>query len=162
MRKYLTVLLFAMAALFVTAPAYAFENLCANNPDPTARIKCWQKGPAFSGLVPAQYEARCPDKSHHCFTDVLNRWWVCLPYAQSANASFTPTRGFAARPEAEWTPTVQQIDATLTIPALGPADMKRNYPRMISAEGFGEGWFGNTPAEAQNYAMNMCLDSRLW
>ncbi len=112
--------------------------------------------------MPAQSAARCPDGSNACFTDVLFRWTYCLPYAQSANVAFTPTRGFAARPEAEWTPTVQQVDATLTSPPYGPGAMKPNYPPMISSTGFDEGWFGGSPDETQSYVMNMCLDSRLW
>ena len=162
MRKNVLSILFAIAALFVFSPAHAYENLCANIADPTARIHCWQKGPAFAGWVPAQHEARCPDKSTACFHEVLHSWAACLPYAQSASVAYTGTRGFDMMPPDHWDPTVQKIDASLTVGPYGPESMKANYPKMISAEGFGTDWFGNNATEATSYVMNMCLDDRLF
>jgi len=162
MHKNILGFLFVIAALFAVSPAHAYENLCANIADPTARIHCWQNGPAYSGLVPAQHAARCPDKSGGCFHEVLHSWAACLPYAQSAGVAYTNTRGFADMPPGQWDPTVQKVDASLTVGPYGPQSMKTNYPKMISAEGFGTDWFGNNAAEAQSYVMNMCLDERLF
>lgn len=162
MRKNVASFLFAIAALFAVAPAYAYDNLCANIADPTARIKCWQKGPAFSGLVPAQHAARCPDKSMTCFHEVLHSWWACLPYAQSAGVAYTGTGRFSVMPPDQWDPTVQKVDASLTVGPYGPTTMKANYAKMIKAEGFGTDWFGNNASEATSYVMNMCLDDRMF
>jgi hypothetical protein len=162
MRKNVVSFLFAVATLCLMSPAFAYDNLCANIADPTARIHCWQKGPAFSGLVAAQHAARCPDKSTNCFHEVLHSWWVCLPYAQSAGVAYTNTRGFADLPPDQWNPTVQKVDANLTVGPYGPQTMKANYAKMIAAEAFGTDWFGNNATEATSYVMNMCLDDRLF
>jgi hypothetical protein len=162
MRKHFAVLLFAIAALFAAAPAHAYENLCANIADPTARIQCWQKSPVFTGLVPAQHVARCPDKSMDCFYEIQHQWAYCIAYAQSAGVAYANTRGFADLPESQWAPTVAKVDDMLTVPAYGPMSMKANYPKLIAAEGFGTDFFGNNPAEATSYVMNMCLDNRLF
>jgi hypothetical protein len=162
MRKNFAVLAIATAALFAAAPAHAYENLCANIADPTARIQCWQKSPVFTGFVPAQHAARCPDKSTSCFSEVLHQWAYCVPYAQAAGVAYAGTRGFADLPESQWAPTVQKIDDTLTVPAYGPQSMKPNYPKLVAAEGFGTDFFGTNPAEATSYVMNMCLDNRLF
>ena len=53
MRKNIAAFAIAIAFLLLGTRAYAYENLCANNPDPTARIHCWQQSPAYGGLVPA-------------------------------------------------------------------------------------------------------------
>ena len=71
MRKYIAAFAVAVAFLCLGTRAHAYENLCANNPDPTARIHCWQQSPAYSGLVPAQAAVRCPDKSTECFVAIL-------------------------------------------------------------------------------------------
>ena len=162
MRKNFAVLVIALATVFFGSRAYAFDNLCAGIADPTARIQCWQKGPAFTGYVPAQHAARCPDKSISCLYEVLSRWAYCVPYAQAAGVAYANTRGFAAMPESQWDPTVQKVDTSLTVPAYGPQTMKPNYPKLIAAEGFGTDFFGNSPAEATSYVMNMCLDERLF
>ena len=161
MRKNFIGFLFIVAALFVVSPAHAYDNLCANIADPTARIHCWQKGPAYSGLVPAQAAARCPDKSTACFHEVLHAWWACLPYAQSAAVAYTKTRGFNELPPTQWDPTVQTIDEGLTVGPYGPQSTKTAYyPKMISAVGFSIDYFANNPADTQSYVMNVCLDDR--
>jgi hypothetical protein len=162
MRKNLAVLLFAIATLFAAAPAHAYENLCANIADPTARIQCWQRSPVFTGLVPAQAAVRCPDKSTECFVSILLKWSSCLAYSQSSAVAYTNTPEFSFTPPEQWTPDVQNVDATLTVPAYGPQSMTVNYPKLIAAQGFGKGWFGTNPAEAQSYVMNMCLDNSLF
>jgi hypothetical protein len=162
MQKYLAALAVAAACLFLAPRAHAYENLCANNPDPTARIHCWQQSPAYSGLVPAQAAVRCPDKSNACFVAVLVKWTSCLAYSQSSAVAYTNTPEFSFTPPDQWSPDVQTVDATLTVPAYGAVLMKGYYPRLIAAQGFGKNWFGTNPAEAQSYVMNMCLDDRLF
>jgi hypothetical protein len=162
MRKYIAAFAVAVAFLCLGTRAHAYENLCANNPDPTARIHCWQPSPAYSGLVPAQAAVRCPDKSTECFVAILSRWASCLAYSQSSAVAYANIPEFAVTPPAQWDPAVQSVDATLTVPAYGPQSMKVNYPKLISAQGFGKGWFGTNPAEAQSYVMNMCLDGGLF
>jgi hypothetical protein len=162
MRKYIAAFAVMFVCLFLGTRAHAYENLCANNPDPTARIHCWQQGPAYSGLVPAQAAVRCPDKSTECFVSVLLKWSSCLAYSQSSAVAYTNIPEFSFTPPDQWSPDVQNVDGTLTVPAYGPQSMKVNYPKLIAAQGFGKGWFGTNPAEAQSYVMNMCLDDRLF
>jgi hypothetical protein len=163
MRKYLAAFAVVAACVFLCPRAHAYDNLCANNPDPTARIHCWQNSPAYGGLVPAQAAARCPDKSTECFVAILLKWNSCLAYSQSSAVAYTNTPDFSAiTPPQQWAPDIQNVDATLTVPVYGPQSMKVYYPRLIAAQGFGKGWFGTNPAEAQSYVMNMCLDDRLF
>ena len=98
-----------------------------------------------------------------CFHEVLHSWWVCLPYAQSAGVAYTGTGRFSDMPPDQWDPTVQKVNANLTVGPYGPQSMKdANYAKMIKAEGFGTDWFGNNATEATSYVMNMCLDNRLF